>query len=189
MSGCSWILTHVLNSTLMASVIIDIWYDQHLWRSQRTLASGVSPEKSQKSNWNFFFAALQVCDMCQMKGKHNVFQNNDWLHTMVMCQSAGECKLCFIYTILYLHWLWNTSWGELTDDILQNLMIFLHCSIGPIGSVGSIGSIGSVDLVGSIAVEFELHPLQTIEHNHKHNITSNSWFLSPLEWRLQAEEH
>ena len=90
MSGCSWILTHVLNSTLMASVIIDIWYDQHLWRSQRTLASGVSPEKSQKSNWNFFFAAPQLCDMCQMKGKHNVFQNNDWLHTMVMCQSAGN---------------------------------------------------------------------------------------------------
>ena len=112
--------------------------------------------KITKVKLEFFSATPQVCDMCQMKGKHNVFQNNDWLHTMVMCQSAGECKLCFIYTILYLHWLWNTSWGELTDDILQNLMIFLHCSIGPICSIGSIGS---VDLVGSIAVEFELHPL------------------------------
>ena len=70
MSGCSWILTHVLNSTLMASVIIDIWYDQHLWRSQRTLASGVSPEKSQKSNWIFSLQLLK-CATC-VRWKANI---------------------------------------------------------------------------------------------------------------------
>ena len=141
--------------------------------------------KNHKSQIGFFSLQLLKCATC-VRWKANIMFSKIMIDSMVMCQSAGNTNYALFVQHLYLHWLWNTSWGELTDDILQNLMIFLHCSIGPICSVGSIGS---VDLVGSIAVEFELHPLQTIEHNHKHNITSNSWFLSPLEWRLQAEEH
>ena len=146
--------------------------------------------KNHKSQIGIFSLQLLKCATC-VRWKANI------MFSKIMIGSIPWwCVNRLVNTnyalFVYLHWLWNTSWGELSDDILQNLMIFLHCSIGPICSVGSIGS---VDLVGSIAVEFELHPLETIKHNHKHITQATiggenwSWFLSPLEWRLQAEEH
>ena len=131
MSGCSWILTHVLNATLMASVIIDIWYDQHLWRSQRTLASGVSPEKSQKSNWNFSLQLLK-CATC-VRWKANIMFSKIMIGSIPWwCVNwLGIQSMLYLYNFvssLIMEYLmrWANRWHFTEFDDLFTLFHWSH---------------------------------------------------------------